>query len=380
MFISYRRSDTRADAGRLYDRLATRFGDDRVFMDIDDIRAGQKFVDVLNDTLAACDLLIVMIGPSWATTQDEHGRQRLSNLDDFVRLEVLTALRRGIKIFPVLVNHARMPPRELLPEDLRGFADYQAIEVSDTRFHQDVDTLIAVLETAVSPAGVARRQRPTAAIAVLVGAGLLALAWGLYSGVRSERSEGIMAVLGADTPVVAEPSRADSSTQPRSLRAAGATLSAAEVTAMLVRNDFFDAGWFPTGAGTDSAYEVSVMGGQTVVIDRGTGLMWQLAGSGSPTPFASAVGQISTMNAGAYAGFSDWRLPTLEEAASLLTPTKPEGGAHIAPHFPASGAPMVWTSDRIAEDRHWVVFFYDGISRPEPADYNAWVRAVRSLD
>ncbi len=115
IFISYRRTDTRADAGRLYDRLANRFSGDHVFMDIDDIQPGQKFLTVLQDTLDICHVLLVLIGPKWLDARDAGGLVRLQDDQDFVRLEVQTALQRGIPVIPILVNRALMPTREDLP-------------------------------------------------------------------------------------------------------------------------------------------------------------------------------------------------------------------------------------------------------------------------
>ena len=109
IFISYRRDDTRADAGRLCDRLEAHFGDEQVFMDIDDLKPGQKFVDELNRVLDGCDVLIVLMGSGWLGAQDQNGSLRLMDEQDFVRREVLTALQRGIEIIPVLVNRTPMP-------------------------------------------------------------------------------------------------------------------------------------------------------------------------------------------------------------------------------------------------------------------------------
>ncbi len=106
VFISYRRADTRADAGRLYDRLVDRFGEDHVFMDIDDIAPGQDFQAVLRNTLDNCQVLLVLIGPGWLNASDEDGNLRLAGSDDFVRQEVSTALARRIPVIPVLFNRS----------------------------------------------------------------------------------------------------------------------------------------------------------------------------------------------------------------------------------------------------------------------------------
>jgi hypothetical protein len=381
IFISYRRDDTRADAGRLYDRLAARFGDERVFMDIDDIHAGQKFMEVLSSTLGMCKVLIVLIGPGWAGARDADGELRLGNADDFVGLELRTALARDIRIVPVLVNRARMPNRDELPAELREFAAYQAIEISDSRFHHDVDELTTVLENAMPAQDpmAGRRKRAAVGWTAAAAAALAALAWGLYDGWHREPGQfrpvaGVAAISRAGD----SENLPDATSATLALRNAGAMLTGDDVRAMLVQRNFFDAEWFPAGAGLDPVYEPSIIAGETVVVERRTGLMWQQASAGTQSGFADAAGRIAAMNASAYAGFTDWRLPTLEEAMSLLSPVRAEGGAHVAPVFVTSRSPFVWTADRTADGRHWVVYYYDAIGRPESDQFNAWLRAVRT--
>jgi hypothetical protein len=151
ILVSYRREDSAAYAGRLADRLRDHFGADNVFVDIDTIRPGQDFVDGLERSLSACDALVAVIGRTWLTGSDASGRRRLDNPDDFVRLEIATALRRGIPVVPTLVAGAAMPAAADLPDDLSTLARRQALEVSDLRFHQDVDRLVAALSHAASP-------------------------------------------------------------------------------------------------------------------------------------------------------------------------------------------------------------------------------------
>ena len=65
IFICYRRDDASPYAGRLYDHISARFGSQRVFMDIDTIRPGDDFVQVISGRVAACDALIAVIGKNW---------------------------------------------------------------------------------------------------------------------------------------------------------------------------------------------------------------------------------------------------------------------------------------------------------------------------
>ena len=109
IFINYRREDSTATAGRLYDRLAQAFGRKNLFMDVDHIPAGVDFVAHLNNQVAACEVVLVVIGPNWLNAKDEAGQRRLDNPDDFVAIEIAAALARNIRVIPVLVDGARMP-------------------------------------------------------------------------------------------------------------------------------------------------------------------------------------------------------------------------------------------------------------------------------
>jgi TIR domain len=146
IFLNYRRDETSGHAGRLYDALATRFGDDRVFMDIDRIEPGLDFTDVIGEAVASCDVLISLVGSRWLTAADAKGRPRLENPEDFVRLELEAALGRDIRVIPALVQNAEMPSSEELPETIRPFARRHALELSDTRWTFDVGKLIGTLE------------------------------------------------------------------------------------------------------------------------------------------------------------------------------------------------------------------------------------------
>jgi len=151
VFISYRREDSAAYAGRLYDHLAARFGADRVFMDIDTIRPGDDFVKVFSDKVAACEVLIAVIGKRWLTAPDPRGRRRLEDPNDYVRLEIVSALQRNVRVIPALVDGAQMPPPGELPPDLVPLSRRNAIEVTNTLFRQTVERLIQTIEESIKP-------------------------------------------------------------------------------------------------------------------------------------------------------------------------------------------------------------------------------------
>ena len=163
IFISYRRDDSAPYAGRLYDRLTARFGKDQVFMDIDQIDPGEDFVEVIERKVGACDIAVVLIGKGWLNANDSQGKRRLDDPEDFVRLEVAAALRRKVRVLPVLVGGAAMPTMPQLPKALAPLSRRNAFEISDTRFHTDVDRLIEALERAsTSGDAVASRAEPGA--------------------------------------------------------------------------------------------------------------------------------------------------------------------------------------------------------------------------
>ena len=145
VFISYRREDSAGFAGRIYDRLSRRLDAKSVFLDVDNIQPGLDFVEVLAEKLRVCDALIAVIGKSWNFSADKDNRRRLDDPDDFVRIEIEAALRRGIRVIPVLVDGAAMPRREDLPDSLQKLRRRQAIEISHNRFDSDVERLTRAL-------------------------------------------------------------------------------------------------------------------------------------------------------------------------------------------------------------------------------------------
>jgi hypothetical protein len=168
--ISYRRSDSDAIAGRIRDRLASHFGEESLFMDIDNIPFGTDFREHIKNALLSSDVVIVVVGPKWLGPPDsEHWR--IKDESDPVRIEVETALQKNIPVVPVLVNNATMPRPEDLPESLKDFAFRNAAEVETGRdFHAHMERLIRSLERIVPaprPAAAAAAAANTAAAAKL---------------------------------------------------------------------------------------------------------------------------------------------------------------------------------------------------------------------
>ena len=150
IFISYRRSGASQTAYRLKDKLKDTFGEQNVFVDLEDIDAGLPFADVIKNTLSQCSVILIVIGPKWLEMKDEAGNLRLDNAEDWVRQEIETAMASEARVIPVLVDGASELDAEQVPEWLREFAGLQAMRLSreETYWQFDVDRLIGKIEAA----------------------------------------------------------------------------------------------------------------------------------------------------------------------------------------------------------------------------------------
>lgn len=146
IFISYRREDSAGWTGRLAERLKQKFGAESIFMDIDTIQPGTDFTQALRSAVGACDVLLAMIGPEWSITRNAEGQLRLEDPNDWMRIELTTALSRNIPIIPVLVGGASLPNTSTLPDELKRLFHYQTHELTDKRWDYDSTQLIQVLE------------------------------------------------------------------------------------------------------------------------------------------------------------------------------------------------------------------------------------------
>jgi hypothetical protein len=166
IFLSYRREDDPGFALALFGRLEQSFPAEQLFMDVEGgIRAGEDFVRVLEDQVNACDVMLVLIGSKWLTAIDEMGRRRLDNPEDFVRIEIESALRLGKRVIPVLVHKTGMPRADALPEPLKQLARRNAVGLTQERFKADAQGLIKALEGALAEADTARQRAASEAAA-----------------------------------------------------------------------------------------------------------------------------------------------------------------------------------------------------------------------
>jgi tetratricopeptide (TPR) repeat protein len=166
IFINYRRDDSAGTAGRLHDRLVQTFGRKNLFMDVDHIPAGVDFVDYLHSQVAACDVFLAVIGPNWLDAKDDSGRRRFDNPDDFVTIEIAAALARNIRVIPVLVDGARTPKADKLPDSVKPLARRNAVEVRNTHFGRDAEALANKVAEALKDARPVTRQSSIMASAV----------------------------------------------------------------------------------------------------------------------------------------------------------------------------------------------------------------------
>jgi hypothetical protein len=170
IFISYRRSDTEGEAGRLFDDLVGRFSDQAVFMDVDAIKPGLDFRRAIEESIHSCSVVLAMIGQQWLGVANELGQRRLDEEGDYLRLEIASALQRDIPVVPVLVRGARMPRADQLPPDLRELAYRNAVELTHARWKSDLQVLAQALKPyldGAAEASPAPSQTATAGVSAL---------------------------------------------------------------------------------------------------------------------------------------------------------------------------------------------------------------------
>ena len=164
IFISYRRDDTAGYARAVYDELARHFGPERVFIDVDDIGAGQAFDEVIARAVGGSKVLLVMIGKRWLGERE--GRPaRIAEPDDFVRLEVAAALAQRMRVIPLLLDGAAMPVASQLPESLQPLVRRNALAIDNTRFASDMARLVAALREALGEPTDASKNAPASGFA-----------------------------------------------------------------------------------------------------------------------------------------------------------------------------------------------------------------------
>lgn len=146
IFINYRKEDSPWNSVALYQELIKHFPKGNIFKDFNTLRPGEDFVESIEKALASCDVLLVLISENWLTIQDAKGNKRINNTDDFVRLEIATALKRNICVIPVLFDNATLPHEDELPDELKKLTRRQSIEIDKTRFEADTERLVEAIK------------------------------------------------------------------------------------------------------------------------------------------------------------------------------------------------------------------------------------------
>ena len=154
IFISYRREDSQYPADMLFKALQPHVDDPDadIFIDVDSIPLGENFVKYLDQKVGECEILLALIGRGWLKSRNDMGELRLDNPEDFVRVEIASALKRGIPVVPILLDGAPIPLAADLPDDLKELAMRNGEEIRRASFESDTQRLIRKL-------GLAREDR-----------------------------------------------------------------------------------------------------------------------------------------------------------------------------------------------------------------------------
>jgi len=122
IFISYRRDDTQSEARVIFEQLKANYGEERVFFDHESIEIGSKFPNNIANNIKKSIVVLVIIGKEWLNLEKKNGQK------DWVRQEIETALKNNVKVLPVLIENARMPEKDELPESIQSITDINAAE------------------------------------------------------------------------------------------------------------------------------------------------------------------------------------------------------------------------------------------------------------
>ncbi len=147
IFISYQRDDTAGFAGRLSGNLKGLFGVKNVFRDRDNLPGGTRFKIDIATFINASDVILAVIGKNWLT--------RIQSPDNFIQLEIVAGLKRkeSLILIPVLIEDAKLPSLELVPQDVQPLFDAQCVELRDSDWENDVNRLLDAIENLLEKSG-----------------------------------------------------------------------------------------------------------------------------------------------------------------------------------------------------------------------------------
>jgi hypothetical protein len=235
LYLSHRKDDAPGPAAHLYKNLSDAFGPGAVSVDVARSPPGRNHREVIDEHLSASVAVLVVIGPQWASAQDDTGQRRLDDPADPVRTEIIAALASQVPVIPVLVQGAAMVGLGDLPPELADLAFRDPVTLSQSHWGSDVESLVAHLRALLQgraqpvagaqaaaavpvpirgdvrpmPAGRSRGAEAPWRAAVVAGAALLALGAGAYAWLAlrdaAPRADGVAAPKPPATPAAASP-------------------------------------------------------------------------------------------------------------------------------------------------------------------------------
>ena len=169
IFISYRRSDSAAFAGRVQENILRAIPNAKVFLDVNTIEKGDNFRSAITKNIEASEVFLVLMGKGWLTLDETSGVPRVCTEGDYVRYEISWALKHNKRIIPVLIDGAMMPESDMLPEDIRDLTFHNAAEIRHSRFEDDMKSLLRNLGRIFS---INVEKKTTSPIKTLLGVGI----------------------------------------------------------------------------------------------------------------------------------------------------------------------------------------------------------------
>jgi hypothetical protein len=146
VFISYRGEDSQSYGALLYNELERRFGEDHVFLDAESIPAGADFSKELLGRVRSARVVLAVIGPCWLTATDPAtGQRRIDDPDDWIRRELVEAFATGVRVIPVVTDHADLPREAELPTDIAALSRCQYRHLRHRESTADLARIVADL-------------------------------------------------------------------------------------------------------------------------------------------------------------------------------------------------------------------------------------------
>ena len=159
VFLSYRRNDSGGWAGRLRDHLVLRYGEDRVWQDVEDLTAGSDYLPQILENIAAADAVLIVIGPHWLDERPQGDTTRLADPKDVLRIEIVHALKKKSGVIPTLVGGATMPDPKDLPRPVAPLVKRDGIAIMDADWVRSIQLLFEKLQDLSRTARAADKRR-----------------------------------------------------------------------------------------------------------------------------------------------------------------------------------------------------------------------------